>query len=197
MICGTAGFSWEHTSDVQDSNGGSAGFPTGTSWGVFIFDCGFPVAGVTVQLQNVHGWALQTNGTYLTVTDDVQWCGVLDPATTKFADDNSCPGGGMTGPIWMLPVSRTFGGVNGPVSVHWASAHRSVGSPVCALTTYQAKYSGPPARVLANAGFDFWSGSTPRAAGVGRFHLLSNTSWTWLNFTDCTAAQLAMFPPPL
>lgn len=198
-IEGTADYDWQFHAANQ---GGvpNTGFTKATAWGVSEWDCNRgPTADVVLETRGFAGYVL-ADGRWVQVTDSIEWCGVLTPNFSQFADNNSC--GSLTGPSWPLPTLRTVDGVLRPVSLHWASRHTVMPSGVvCAFSTYQARITGPGAAaafVLADAGLDYWNGNDTAVdpSHVGRFVRVTG-DWRWVNGSSCTAAQLTANPPPL
>ena len=161
------------------------GYPQGTGWGVLNWNCGDNISGVYVTIANFQAWVL-VGSTWTQVTNQVGWCDTMNPQTNLFQG----PGCGGLGPTWLMP--------SGSYALHWASDHNSIinSSTACAWTAYQARYSGPSAYIMADAGFDWWSGTSNQGAIVGRYHRLT-TTFQWINASTCTAAQLTANPPPL
>ena len=188
-LCVPSGYSWARVADVQLAQPDMEhGYVFGTGWGVFQWPCSagrtVTSAGVTVSVQNVRAYALGSGG-WKQITFSPKWCSLTNTETNL--NLASCPLGGMTGPTWAMPV--------GQVALHWASDHNSLpAGTVCGVTMYQARASSGV--VLADAGLDWWSGSSNRGAIVGRYHRLT-TEWQWINASTCSAAQITASPPPL
>jgi len=181
--CVPDSYSWARTSDRQRQTPGTS-FDRGTGWGVLNWACGQNVAGVTVTVRNFQAYVLAF-GSWVQVTSRVTWCASMNPATNLFGG----PGCGGLGPDFPMP--------NGAYSLHWASDHNLVfDTGACALTMFEARYAGPAgAFIMADAGFDWWSGTSNAGAVVGRYHRLTG-DWQWIDATTCSAAQLAAHPPP-
>jgi hypothetical protein len=188
-LCVPSSYSWARVADIQDAAPPATSYSLGTGWGVFQYPClnGLTVTapGIIVSIQNVRSYVLGDGG-WKPITFGAKWCSLTNTATNL--NITGCPLGGHTGPSWAMP--------EGQVALHWASDHNSLPTnPRCAVTMYQARTNGAGV-VLADAGFDWWSGSSNRGAVVGRYHRLT-TAWQWINASSCTAAQLMANPPPL
>lgn len=184
VICGVAGYDWEHNGVIQSPSPG--GRTQMTAWGVANWDCGKQQAGVVFELRNPRGYAL-ADGKWTQLTDEVNWVASMNPQTNQFEGPTPSPG------------PMRFNMPNAPYSIHFGSAeHASLpANTVGVVSLFEARIAaGPLGGLMIGAGADYWSGSSNVGAVVGAYRKLT-ADWRLYGASSVSADVLRANPPPL